>query len=85
MSLKLKKAIKDSVDYIKALNNTNDTKPKFMDIQDLKVLAINVTAWGITLAKVEAVLSVVALAIGIGYTIQKWIVLRRDSKINRTK
>tara|TARA_R110002020_G_scaffold146945_1_gene321955 strand:+ start:5082 stop:5258 length:177 start_codon:yes stop_codon:yes gene_type:complete len=48
-----------------------------MDIADLKLLGINSIALAITMTEIEITLKVVLLLVTIGYTLSKWIQLKR--------
>jgi hypothetical protein len=49
-----------------------------MTESDTKLLLLNVTTMGISMAQVETVLKLLLLAVSIGYTFQRWYFLRKD-------
>ena len=43
-----------------------------MDIQDIKLYAINLATMAITMTQVEMILKITLLFVSIGYTLTKW-------------
>ena len=53
-----------------------------MDTQDLKVLALNTSAFTISMTSVEDMLKIILLLVSIGFTIQRWYEVRKRNKDN---
>ena len=51
-----------------------------MDITDLKIYAINLTALSISMTDIDVLLKIILLAVSIGYTIHKWCILGGKNK-----
>jgi hypothetical protein len=51
-----------------------------MDVTDLKIYSINVTALGISMTDIDVILKIILLAVSIGYTIHKWYILSGKNK-----
>lgn len=51
-----------------------------MNEQDIRVLLLNTTAMGISMAQVEMILKISLLAVSIGYTAQRWWLLYKSKK-----
>jgi|TARA_R110001592_G_C12673224_1_gene703804 hypothetical protein len=49
-----------------------------MTESDTKLLLLNATTMGISMAHIEVALKLLLLAVSIGYTFQRWYFLRRD-------
>lgn len=49
-----------------------------MSLSDLKLYALNTSALAISMTNIELGLKVVLLLVSIGYTITKWIELKKD-------
>ena len=49
-----------------------------MNEQDIRVLLLNATAMGISMAQVEMVLKISLLVVSIGYTLQRWWLLHKE-------
>jgi hypothetical protein len=56
-----------------------------MNEQDIRVLLLNATAMGISMAQVEMVLKISLLVVSIGYTLQRWWLLHKERVKERTK
>jgi len=56
-----------------------------MNEQDIRVLLLNATAMGISMAQVEMVLKISLLVVSIGYTLQRWWLLHKEKTKERTK
>jgi hypothetical protein len=56
-----------------------------MNEQDIRVLLLNATAMGISMAQVEMVLKISLLVVSIGYTLQRWWLLHKERAKERTK
>ena len=56
-----------------------------MNEQDIRVLLLNATAIGISMAQVEMVLKISLLVVSIGYTLQRWWLLHKEKTKERTK
>jgi len=55
-----------------------------MTESDTKLLLLNVTTMGISMAQIEVALKLLLLAVSIGYTFQRWYFLRKEkAKINK--
>ena len=50
-----------------------------MSFSDLKLYALNTSALAISMTNIELGLKVVLLLVSIGYTITKWIELKKDN------
>tara|TARA_R110000868_G_scaffold335935_1_gene596809 strand:- start:549 stop:737 length:189 start_codon:yes stop_codon:yes gene_type:complete len=56
-------------------------KNKKMDIQQMKLYIINASTLGVTtFTNIEMGLKILLLIVTIGYTIDKWIKLKKDKK-----
>ena len=51
-----------------------------MDVTDLKIYSINVTALGISMTDIDVILKIILLAVSIGYTIHKWYIFSGKNK-----
>lgn len=51
-----------------------------MDIQDLKIYALNGFSLIMSFTEIEMILKISLLIISIGYTLQKWYEIRRNNK-----
>lgn len=49
-----------------------------MNLQDIKVYAINTFSIGVSFSEVETTLKIVLLLASIGYTLQRWFALRKE-------
>ena len=56
-----------------------------MNEQDIRVLLLNATAMGISMAQVEMVLKISLLVVSIGYTLQRLWLLHKERTKERTK
>lgn len=50
-----------------------------MNHSDLKVLLLNATTLGISMAQVEIALKVLLLVVSIGYTLQRWYYMNKNN------
>jgi len=48
--------------------------------QDLKVYALSIGTFGISMSNIDVVLKVTLMLVTIGYTIQKWYIMNKKSK-----
>jgi hypothetical protein len=51
-----------------------------MDLQDLKIYAINIATMAITMTQIEMVLKITLLLVSIGYTLTKWYEIHNRNK-----
>jgi len=51
-----------------------------MDIQDIKLYAINLATMAITMTQVEMILKITLLFVSIGYTLTKWYEVHNRNK-----
>jgi len=51
-----------------------------MDLQDLKIYAINIATMAITMTQIEMVLKITLLLVSIGYTLTKWYEIHSRNK-----
>lgn len=51
-----------------------------MDVQDLKIYLMNVTALAVSFTEIEMMLKIILLVTSIGYTIQKWYEIHKNKK-----
>ena len=49
-----------------------------MNISDLKICALNLSTFAISMSQVDMILKVLLLAISIGYTTHKWWLLTKN-------
>ena len=49
-----------------------------MTEQDFRLMLLNVTAMGISMAQVETILNISLLLVSIGYTAQRWWILYKN-------
>ena len=49
-------------------------------MQDYKILLINAGSFGISMTNIDVTLKIVLLLVTIGYTIQKWYLLKKNKK-----
>jgi len=54
-----------------------------MDTQDLKVLALNTSAFTISMTSVEDILKVILLLVSIGFTVARWYEIHKKNKNNK--
>jgi len=48
--------------------------------QDLKVYALSIGTFGISMSNIDVVLKVTLMLVTIGYTVQKWYIMNKKSK-----
>jgi len=48
--------------------------------QDLKVYALSIGTFGISMSNIDIVLNVTLMLVTIGYTVQKWYIMNKKSK-----
>ena len=48
--------------------------------QDLKVYALSIGTFGISMSNIDIVLKVTLMLVTIGYTVQKWYIMNKKSK-----
>jgi hypothetical protein len=48
--------------------------------QDLKVYALSIGTFGVSMSNLDVVLKITLMAVTIGYTIQKWYIMNKKSK-----
>jgi hypothetical protein len=51
-----------------------------MNLTDIKIYALNGSAFIFSLTQVETVLKITVLSLTIGYTIQKWYLMNKNKK-----
>ena len=51
-----------------------------MSITDLKIYGLNLTTLGISFSDIDLFLKIVLVAISIGYTVHKWILMYEKNK-----
>ena len=51
-----------------------------MNHSDIKILLLNVTTLGISMAQVEIALKVLLLMVSIGYTLQRWYLMNKKER-----
>jgi len=51
-----------------------------MTESDFRLILLNATAFTISMAQVEMALKLMLLIVSIGYTLQRWYILRRKKK-----
>lgn len=51
-----------------------------MKEQDIRLLLLNTTAMGVSMAQVEMILKISLLLVSIGYTVQRWWLLYKSKK-----
>jgi hypothetical protein len=51
-----------------------------MDIQDIKLYAINLATMAITMTQIEMILKITLLLVSIGYTLTKWYEIHNRNK-----
>jgi len=56
-----------------------------MNISDLKIYALNLSTFAISMSQVDMILKVLLLSISIGYTTHKWWLLNRNKNKKRWK
>ena len=56
-----------------------------MNISDLKIYALNLSTFAISMSQVDMVLKVLLLSISIGYTTHKWWLLNKNKNKNKNK
>ena len=54
-----------------------------MNISDLKIYALNLSTFAISMSQVDMVLKVLLLSISIGYTTHKWWLLNKNKNKKR--
>jgi hypothetical protein len=48
--------------------------------QDLKVYALSIGTFGISMSNLDVVLKITLMLVTIGYTIQKWVIMNKKNK-----
>jgi|TARA_E500000178_G_C16636145_1_gene579875 hypothetical protein len=51
-----------------------------MDLTDLKIYGINLTALSISMTDIDVFLKIILLSVSIGYTVHKWYMLNGKNK-----
>ena len=51
-----------------------------MNMQDLKIWLINTFSFGVTLTNIDITLKILLVIVTLGYTINKWYILRKNNK-----
>jgi hypothetical protein len=51
-----------------------------MLLNDLKIYLLNILSFAISLSDVDVALKFILLVVSIGYTIERWIKLRKENK-----
>ena len=54
-----------------------------MSLGDIKMYALNISSLVISITNVDVVLKIILLLLSIGYTINKWVLLKRDNEKNK--
>jgi len=54
-----------------------------MSLGDVKMYSLNISSLVISITNVDVVLKIVLLLLRIGYTINKWVLLKRDNEKNK--
>jgi hypothetical protein len=49
-----------------------------MNLNDLKLYSLNLSAFAISMTQVELVLKITVLLVSIGYTAQKWYLMNKE-------
>jgi len=71
------------VKEVKPQDVDGNVKKNIMDTQDLKVLALNTSAFTVSMTSVEDILKIILLLVSIGFTVQRWYEVRKRSKDNK--
>lgn len=48
--------------------------------QDLKVYALSIGAFGVSMSNIDVVLKITLMVVTIGYTIQKWVIMNKRNR-----
>lgn len=51
-----------------------------MEMQDIKLLAMNGGSLAISFSSIDTTLKIILLLLSIGYTIQKWYIMNKNKK-----
>ena len=51
-----------------------------MDLTDLKIYGINITALSVSMTDIDVFLKIILLSVSIGYTVHKWYMLNGKNK-----
>ena len=51
-----------------------------MDLTDLKIYGINLTALSVSMTDIDVFLKIILLSVSIGYTVHKWYMLNGKNK-----
>ena len=51
-----------------------------MNLNDLKLYGLNISAFAISMTQVELFLKITVLLVSIGYTAQKWYLMNKDKE-----
>lgn len=51
-----------------------------MDVTDLKIYGINITALSVSMTDIDVFLKIILLSVSIGYTVHKWYMLNGKDK-----
>ncbi len=54
-----------------------------MSLTDIKIYCLNLTTLGISFTNIDLILKIVLVAISIGYTVHKWILMYEKNKANK--
>ena len=56
-----------------------------MNIGDVKLYALNITALSVSMTNIEDYLKILLLLVSIGYTLSKWVGLKDELYLNEKK
>jgi hypothetical protein len=48
--------------------------------QDLKVYALSIGTFGISMSNLDIILKITLMVVTIGYTVQKWVIMNKKNK-----
>jgi hypothetical protein len=48
--------------------------------QDLKVYALSIGTFGISMSNLDIILKITLMVVTIGYTVQKWVIMNKNNK-----
>ena len=65
------------------LEENGNVKKNIMDTQDLKVIALNTSAFTISMTSAEDILKIILLLVSIGFTVARWYEIHKRNKNNK--
>ena len=54
-----------------------------MNFAEIKLYSLNTSALFISMTNVDSALKIILLLVSIGYTLNRWFIMRKENKINK--